>query len=314
MTEKEKELTRIIQSNIEQSKNNDLDKETNKFDFKSKWYNLKDNIDINEFLKDITSIVNTIGPTGYLVIGYDEAAKEISGANFKDSGLKDVNELLGIIIKRVDRSFDIDFSELVIEGKSISVIEIPPSIDKPHVIRHYVSKKGHESKNMIFVKNSTSTIVANKYHLDKMYYDRKNIKPEYLAYLTSPMRGFQASKNVNTNKTNFNQHFYIENIGLRPICVSKMLLICDFEIGGIEYTQEFDCLGIWTTRSHMIHSLQSEHLIINPESIEHYYMEFGGVLNNDIERVGYYQKYIETTKITGILELNNGKKISVIVE
>lgn len=302
MTEKEKELIRIVKSNINQSQENDLDKETNKFDFKTKWYNLKEPASINEFLKDTTAIVNTIGPTGYIVIGYDENTKKVNNSKFKDCGLKDVSQILGLISKRVDRAFDIDIHDILVDGNSFSVIEIPPSIDKPHVIRQYVSKSGKEEKHVIFVKSASGTTIANKNHLDRMYYDRKNIKPEYQVHIILNRYGFS------NQQLKFSQYVYIENTGLRPICIKEFLLEFHFD----KKIQQFKCNGAYTSNG-MVSNIVVDHLIIQSDKIDKFYLEFQGT--PPIKEVfNANSRFVQADAIKGIIKLNNGKTIVINID
>lgn len=307
MTEKEKELIRIVKSNINQSQENDLDKETNKFDFKTKWYNLKEPASINEFLKDTTAIVNTIGPTGYIVIGYDEKTKKVNNSKFKDCGLKDVSQILGLISKRVDRAFDIDIHDILVDGNSFSVIEIPPSIDKPHIIRQYVSKSEKEERHVIFVKSASGTTIANKNHLDRMYYDRKNIKPDYQVHIILTRYGFSSRINNNKSQMEFSETVYIENTGLRPICIKEFLL----EFHHNKKIQQFKCEGEYT-RTGMVSNIVSDHLIIQSDKVDKFLLKFQAKPTQEL--INKNNKFIEADAIKGIIKLNNGKTIIINID
>lgn len=45
-------------------------------DFKTKWYDLTNETEINEFVKDTSAIANTPGLHGFIVIGYGELVEE----------------------------------------------------------------------------------------------------------------------------------------------------------------------------------------------------------------------------------------------
>ncbi|MBK9333814.1 MAG: hypothetical protein IPM96_15750 [Ignavibacteria bacterium] len=75
------EIIKLVRANIYQAIDG-MSKENNKFDFKKLWYNLKDDLDLNEFLKDVSSIVNTPGPDGYIVIGFDDKSKKYKQSVF----------------------------------------------------------------------------------------------------------------------------------------------------------------------------------------------------------------------------------------
>src|SRR4030095_4495462 len=129
-------LFQQAKSYIDQSMSG-LEVENQKVDFKSQWYKLKTRRGINEFLKDTSAMANTFGPDGIIIIGYNEKDKSQSNVSFKDSGLPDTSQLTDIINSKVDRLFQINVFETNINGFSTSIIQIPPSIDKPHVIRNY---------------------------------------------------------------------------------------------------------------------------------------------------------------------------------
>lgn len=65
-------------------------------------------------------------------------------------------------------------------GKRVTVIEIPCSTNKPHVIKEYVTPKGKQIPMFIPIRKSTSINAANKYDLDSMYFERnKRIVVDY---------------------------------------------------------------------------------------------------------------------------------------
>jgi len=132
------EIETLVSSYIEQSIQG-LDKENPKFDFKRKWYNLKDPKEISEFLKDTTSIANTFGPDGYIVIGFDDDTKEFFPAKFSDSGLKDTSHIVNLVNGKVDTLFNINTIDIQFKGENLSIIHIPQSINKPHVIKKYIT-------------------------------------------------------------------------------------------------------------------------------------------------------------------------------
>lgn len=199
-----------------------MEKESPKVDFKAKWYDLKHEEDINEFLKDSTSIANTPGLDGYIIIGFSDKKKEFTDSFFHDCNLKDSNELNGILIRRVDRSFNLACYDIKINNHNISVIHIPPSFDKPHVIRNY--KKGvREEQHRVFIRNGTSTRIANKYDLDFIAYDRKNNIPEYSLYMSMP----ESSLILNIDANRYIEAaagIIIENNGYRPVAISEIKL------------------------------------------------------------------------------------------
>ena len=147
--------------------------ENNKLDFKAKWWDMSHYVNLNseslnEFLKDLTAMANTPGDTGYIIVGLDEETGSIKPAHIP----LDQSKLQGIICRRVEEPFDFTVYEVPVDGQNLSVIEIPPSLRKPHVIKEYRSKKGFHNFNYIPIRKNTTTHVANKYDLDFMYFEK----------------------------------------------------------------------------------------------------------------------------------------------
>lgn len=151
--------------------------ENNKIDLKRQWRNLNDNNDQNEFAKDVCAIANTVGLEGCLIIGISESG-ETFNSPISSSGLNDVAQIFQLLVKRTSHAPVIDISQIKLGNDIISLVKIPPSLDKPHVV-----KKHNNRDNAIFVRKGTSTLFANKSDLDLMYYDRKNIEPDYNAII-----------------------------------------------------------------------------------------------------------------------------------
>ncbi|MCA6431335.1 MAG: ATP-binding protein [Cytophagales bacterium] len=236
-----KEIEKLVISYVEQSIGG-LEKENPKFDFKSTWYDLTSPRDINEFLKDTTAIVNTVGPQGYIVIGFDDKKKVFKPAKFKDSNLKDSSEVTNLINKKVDRLFEVNTIDLEITGNKLSIIHIPPSIDKPHVIKQYQTfdadgsvKK--EDENKIFVRKNSRTFPASKYDIELMYYDRKNIIPDYQLYTNY---NFQTvSFNINRDsKLILTFNLTIENVGRRPVAIPSIKFDINFGLETITFNSD----------------------------------------------------------------------------
>ena len=231
------EIYSQVKSYIELSKSG-LEIENPKLDFKSTWYNLKEIKGINEFLKDTSAIANTFGPDGLIIIGFDEKAKILSNVSFKDTGLNDTTYIIDLINRRVDRLFNINIIEIQLDGLNIGVIHIPPSIDKPHVIRNYQSydKDGKlkEEQNKIFIRRGTQTYPASKYDIELMFYDRKNIVPEYKVQTSFHSKHLYLNIKYNQSNIAFNESktypltaeipITLENLGMRPVSIRKLYL------------------------------------------------------------------------------------------
>jgi hypothetical protein len=228
------EIRRIVESYLEQ----DMDGqeiENPKCDFKARWYNLSETNGISEFLKDSSAIANTFGPDGFIIIGYDSKKKAFEDASFSDSGLRDSSLLSDLINKRIDRLFDIAVYDFVINENKVSVLHIPPSIDKPHVIRnHKTSDKAgnaREEQHRIFVRKGTSTYPASKNDIELMFYDRKNIVPDYkilcsyhVDTLSINANSFHNGSARQITETKANMSLVLENLGKRPVAIIEVKL------------------------------------------------------------------------------------------
>ena len=210
------------------------DNENPKLDFKRIWYDLKSKVGINEFLKDTTAIANTVGLDGFIVFGFDDKTGEFFDSYFEDSMLSDTSELNGIIIKRCSNLFDVIFYPIEIEGKRLSVLHIPPTLEKPIVITNYQkfnkdeTIKGEEAQR-IFIRKGTAIHPASKYDLEMMFYDRKNIKPDYELELEivaiSFLNGAHRRGEYINNAFQFYITFNYENLGRKSISIHKLALI-----------------------------------------------------------------------------------------
>jgi len=215
------DIENIVSSYIQQSLAG-LSKEHYKFDFKKEWYDLTTEDGIMEFLKDTTSIVNTVGPDGFIVIGFDDESKTFHEAKFTDSNIDDTSKIADLINKKVDRLFPINVFDITIDGNKLSIIHLPPSLDKPHVIRIY-RKNENERHHQIFVRHGTKTRVAGKYDLDLMYYDRKNIIPDFEVHCHCMQDEILLYSETN-GRIYLRAPCVIENTGRRPIAIRSMRL------------------------------------------------------------------------------------------
>ena len=257
----------MVREHLEQSLMQ-LDKESLKFDFKYEWYALNSLKGVNEYLKDVTAMANTYGLDGFIVIGFDERRKLFKDARFEDSGLKDTNELNKIIIKRVSHLFEINHYDIMIDGHSLSVLHIPPAWEKPFFIRNYqtftkqnqVKKEYHQK---VFVRKNTGTFSATKYDIDLMYYDRKNIEPDYRVFINVFKVSIIPLENL------INIKFTVENAGKRPIAIVDYSLMLEFS-----QNKETECPAtkIWGEQGSYAPKHSSE--IVQASHIKNFNVEF----------------------------------------
>lgn len=221
-----------------------LEVESPKIDFKTKWYDLKTEQGKNEFIKDITSIANTIGLDGFIVIGYNDRDKKFSPAKFEDSGLKDTSEIPNLIIKKCSNLFDIAVYDFLIDSYSISVLHIPPTLEKPIAILNHKTfrKDGNvntQEQHKIFIRKTTRTYPASKNDIDLMYYDKKNIDPEYQFDIN--LLDLTVSHSNTRDKTStffmnvLRLVLSVENFGRRTIALKNITVVLENDKDSISF-------------------------------------------------------------------------------
>jgi len=241
------QITKIIEPIILQSFDGQ-DIENNKIECKSKWWDLKNLGGLYEFLKDTCAIVNTFGLDGFIIIGYNDKTKEFSDAQFSDSGCKDNAEIRHLLIKHVDTVFDLNTFDINLNGNKLSILHIPPSIEKPHVLKVYKQENKSGTKeefNKIYIRKNTANYVASKNDIDIMYYDRKNIVAEQKLLIsvkkqTMGIRG--TSMGGVYNNMAITPTLIFENQGIRPIAIIGIELSFIEPTGTIGDKYEFKLL------------------------------------------------------------------------
>lgn len=222
----EQQIINQVEVILKKAENNQ-EIENPKVEFKREWYKLKEKgKSYFEFLKDTSSIANTFGLDGFIIIGFDEKQKSYFSAKFHDTGLNDTSKVYPLINKNVADPFDINIYDIEINGNFLSVIHLPGSINKPHVIKLFkrFDKNGNskDEQNKIFVRKDTGIYTASKYDLELMYYDKKNNIPEYEIRVDATKIDFKQHDHHAIPKTQFVIFFTIENLGRRVIAINKM--------------------------------------------------------------------------------------------
>jgi len=208
--------------------------ETNRFEFKSKWYNLKErnikdsegkskpNKDYYEFLKDSTAIINSVGGNhGFIIIGVSKEG--LVNTEISESGLKDASFVNDILISNVDNPFTVDVDYVIVNEKRLSVIHIPPSTNKPHIISLYRTENS-EYKNEIFVRSASGTNSANKGDLDRMYWERGNIIIDKKLACYIPVNDISFSQGPDPNGVLLWGKFNFESFGNKKIVLDRIVL------------------------------------------------------------------------------------------
>ncbi|MBI2008433.1 ATP-binding protein [Candidatus Amesbacteria bacterium] len=147
-----------------------INPEGTELDFKREWWDFNTRQGVEEYVKDICSMSNTAGGDCYIIIGVDEKTGMVydSPLPMDESKLQDKHK------NEVQPLLNISFHEYSISDnkviKKISVVEIPHSLKRPHVITRINSKPDH-----IPIRLGTQVIEASRTDLDVMYSDRGKI-------------------------------------------------------------------------------------------------------------------------------------------
>lgn len=308
----EKEINDLVKENIYQAIEG-MSKENYKFDFKRNWYDLSEEIQLNEFLKDISAMANTPGPDGFIVIGFDDKTKTFSPSLFSDSKLRDKNEIVGILIRRIDHAFDINVHDIEIDRNKLSVIHIPPSLNKPHFIKNYKTIKKAE-EHRIFIRNDTTTKIAGRFDLERMLWDNKNIEQEFGFEISVNKKSiaFNYVPNNNENLEISMQGLTVENTGRRILAISKI----EFHL---IFNDNCDLKDLKFTNARMksdkgFVAITQSKLIVEPYKIEEYMLKLytNYVFDGDYSDVQKYKNNIINIKqIIAEITLTNNKKMSV---
>lgn len=302
-------ITEIISSQI-QIVLDGQESEYPKLDFKRQWYDLHEELSINEFLKDSTAMANAPGLDGFIVIGFDQKDKSFHPAKFSDSKLRDENELSGLINKRVDRLFHISHYPLIVNGNTISVLHIPPSFDKPHVIRNYKTKNSGDQQHRVFTKSGSSTKLATKYDYDFIAFDRANHIPEYDLQISFSKLSYTVDYNKIESNVNLKLTMAIENTGRRAVSIHEIVLDFDSSL-----ENHFKFISTSRPGNNYNSLIKVTNLVILPGHIE-LIPEFSFTSTEKFADsvVDYLQKLSLFKEITAIAKLNSGSEVKTRVQ
>lgn len=265
------EVRSYVESLIELARSNQ-EVESDKVDFKRTWYDLNSESGIMEFIKDSSAIANTPGGDGYLVIGVDTKGKVYDVSFQNDSGLADESHIQNLMIKHTDTPFNIRLVEAFYETKKYSIIHIPPSNHKPHLIKKFVKfRKDKETSvligappipNAIFIRRGSSNRFASKAELDDIYRYRHEHVVDIDLIATANPQTFTYYNKKEGDRNNRN-HLYctliIENVGFRPVSIEQIILNIDIKTNDFKFHEVFKSYSVGTN-----HNLHSKELIKYP--------------------------------------------------
>lgn len=234
MHRKEDELKKLIEDLYSQIKEG-VSPETISIELKREWYNLSNAVNgdaykmnVSKFIKEIGALANGYGPwSGNIIIGLSEDGI-ISDSPLSRSGLKDESDLYSLVVKCIDKPIRFEFYQIRtdIDGleKTVSIIVVPVSIDKPHVMYEYITDRGHRYENYIPVKKGTSVRSATRSDLDLMYYDKQNIVPEYALNIRTYNGSAIDIKKAGAS-VSLDMPVIFENYGRKPMILIKAELV-----------------------------------------------------------------------------------------
>lgn len=152
---------KTLVSIIEKVKNG-FDVERTNIDLKRQWWHFEKVDEYEEFLKDICAMANTQSSNSYIVLGVDE-----SGVVFDAPIPDDEANIQSRHKDAIEPRIKLMVNEYLIEGKTISVITIPHSANRPHMIKKY-----KDQRFWIPIRFGSSTLTASRSDLDEMYNER----------------------------------------------------------------------------------------------------------------------------------------------
>lgn len=284
--------------------------EKTKLELKRQWYDFANSrnkkLVVCEFLKDIVALANTPGPEGYLIIGIDEKTGEIFHSPFQECGLPDTSELFKLIVKSVDLPFKFEHETVDLDGTEIAVLIVPPSLDKPHVIGHFETSK-QQLQNYIPVRKTTGIFPASRSDLEHMFYDRKNIDPEYALDIKSYRPHITFSKFGAADHITVQFPCAFTNYGRKPIALVRADLAVEspkiIEPLGVNSVT----LGLYSYKDRLIAkdgtTIRHRHLVVSSNNIEIVELKF-----RLMDKLGD----LERQQLRD--ELNNAAELSMIIK
>lgn len=129
-------------------------------DLKREWWNF--NTQLEEFLKDTCLMANNHSGESYIIIGMDE-----DGILHNAPVPEDEANIQSRHKSRIEPIIALRIEEFTLNGSIISVLTIPHSTNRPHVVKRFGNRD-----NWIPIKVGSSTLTASRADLDEMYKER----------------------------------------------------------------------------------------------------------------------------------------------
>lgn len=283
---------------------NDTEIENPKIEIKEKWWDLSDDFGKNEFLKDVTAMANTPGETGYIIVGISK------NGELQDTSIPiDPSKIRGVICKSVQDPMNVEVYLIPVNGKEISIIEVPASPSKPHIIKQYRSKNQVISM-FIPIRKGTSVNAASRYDLDLMYLERNrkiiidyglDIKIAEKTYINANPKPHDSSDiaEIGIPAT-------IINKGINVNCIFGGRLIIENQADlKVKYDYRFKCVEIGEIRHYLT---SSNFLKINSNDVVRGFFVFG--LNEEEWNLFKFRKNIKLKCHLEIIDIMENTFIS----
>lgn len=299
-----------------------------KLDLKKEWYKLRDDagkkneLEISEFLKDVSAIANSYGGgDGYIIIGVKELkgnkGVEFFESNLTDSGYDDESDFINLLKSRIDKVFNIqilDHTFTIDEAeRKVSIVYIPPSISKPHVVVEYRNRNNQVFKNEVFIRIGGTNEIASKADFDRMYLERPTIQTESEIELNIQLRDLKFRVNESHNFHNmysvqciFPYGVSLENLGYRLITFNKVEIKFDFEFEptSLFFSKRYTPLKFIREEKYLrikpnLNLIYDEYYLTFNRPLDHEIaQELAKLLNNQIESITIVQGTIYLAKGT----------------
>lgn len=144
--------------------------------------NLKDKYAKADFLRHILSLANSPGGPAYLLIGVEDKSKKPIGL-IEDHGITE-ERLQQLVNQYCTPPLEFSFSLVALNGIPIGIVEVPPSVSKPHWLTEDIAgrnEKGEEwklPKGRIFVRRGSITVEADPAGIDQIKDDAERNKKQ----------------------------------------------------------------------------------------------------------------------------------------
>lgn len=158
-----------------------INPESSHLELKRQWGDIKKSKAKEEFVKDLTALANTRGDGNrHLIFG-------LKGRKIYNASLPtDESDIQQLVNSNVDPPFSFEVREHKFEDKTITVLTIFKSDNRPHIVKEHNKREG-----CVFVRRGSTITFANRNELDEMYSEREvRDSPDLRCEITSDFAGY----------------------------------------------------------------------------------------------------------------------------